>query len=219
MKRIQSFDEYLYEKINHESSSKRIIESEDPQTNIKEIEISFDIDWNKNIGKVKQKITLAMSPTSLGMYELAKDIEKSTGLPKKDAEKYKETPEDAFVYGMCNAMNDGKDIFFWTNGTRLGGQAKRIGLIPAIIEQISHECVHLTRLILAKHILENKGNKEWATSSWPTIGDDPKVNLIDEEAFATALGFVVQTISKPFFEMASAYLLELKLNTGFLRIK
>ena len=208
MKNLQKFEEF----VNGIKSSKTSVinEQEDLQTETKEIKISFDIDWNENIGKVEQVVTLAMSPNSLGMYELDPDIEKFTGLPKADAEKYNETPEDAFVYGMCNVMNDGKELFFWTNGTRLAGAAKQNGIWPAILEQVSHECVHLSRLILAKHILEKEGSEDWVSDTWPTVGDDPKVNKIDEEAFATTEGFVVQQLTDEFLKMASNYIPELK---------
>lgn len=193
-----------------EKSTKLVVEADEQQTVTKKIKISFDIDWNENIGKLEREITLAMSPDSLGMYELAPDIEKFTGLPKKDAEKYDETPEDAFAYGMCNVMNDGKDHFFWTNGTRLNGGVEQHGLWPAIMELVSHECVHLTRHLLAHHILEKKGVKDWVNDPWPSVGDDPKENLIDEEAFATAHGIVVQTVTNDFLKMAASYIPDLK---------
>ena len=207
MKNLQKFEEFVNGiKLSKNSA---VNEQEDLQTETKQIKISFDIDWNENIGKVEQVITLAMSPNSLGMYEVGEDIEKFTGLPKADAEKYNETPEDAFVYGMCNIMNGGKDTFFWTNGTRLAGAAKKNGLWPAILEQVSHECVHLSRSILTRHIFEKTG-EDIAVDEWPSIGDDPEVNKIDEEAFATTEGFVVQQLTDEFLKMASNYIPELK---------
>jgi hypothetical protein len=212
MRHLQNFEGFLKTTQTPKPTQEpvSITEAEEVESTTKEITITFDIDWNENIGKVEQKITLAMSPNSLGMYDLAPDVEENTGLPKKDAEVAKETPEDAFVYGMCNVMNGGKNLFFWTNGTRLSGEAKRVGLWAALFEQVSHECVHLTRLVLAKHILEKEGSKNWVGDTWPTIGDDPKVNKIDEEAFATALGLVVQAITDEFLKMASAYIPDLK---------
>jgi hypothetical protein len=177
------------------------------------ITLEFDIDWNENIGKVKQDVTLAMSPSSLGMYELGNDIEKFTGLPKADAEAAKETPDDAFVYGMCNIMNGGKDIFQWHNGTRLAGEAKKIGIWPAIFEQLSHESVHLARIVLSKHIFEPKygykAGNEWYIQNLQ-IGDDPETNLVDEESFATVQGLIVQKLVNEFLNMASTYIPELK---------
>lgn len=203
MKNLHTFEAFL--------KDYRLNENIGLSTKTREIEISFDIDWNENIGKVKKTITLAMSPKSTDIYSIGDDIEKYTGLPEKDAKEYKETPEDAFIYGMCNVMNGGADTYFWTNGTRLSGAVKKSGLWPAIMEQISHECLHLTRSILSEHISKKKGSKDWVNDPWPSVGDDPKVNLIDEEAFATAHGLVVQTVTPHFLEMASDYIPELKL--------
>lgn len=219
MKKVRSFKEFINE-------------AAEPSINglvTKEIEISFDIDWNESIGKVEDKFTLAMSPDSTGVYKVGKDIEKFMGIPEadviRDVKAGKEKPEDAIIYGMCNIMNGGKDIYFWTNGTRLGGAAKKEGLWPAILEQVSHECVHLTRSILTRAIAKKKGadmsNEDWVTFdygageySWPAVGDPndktQKIIMIDEEAFATAVGLVVQTVTPHFLEMAKMYLPELK---------
>ncbi len=56
-------------------------------------------------------------------------------------------------------MNGGKDMYLWINGMRLAGAAKKDGIWPAVFEIISHECVHLTRQILTRTILKNKGIK------------------------------------------------------------
>jgi hypothetical protein len=111
-------------------------------------------------------------------------------------------------------MNGGKDMYLWINGMRLAGAAKKDGIWSAVFEIISHECVHLTRQILTRTILKNKGikieNGDWVNEEWPTIGDDSEVNLIDEEAFATSVGIVVQKITPHFLEMASNYIPELE---------
>lgn len=185
-----------------------------PKTFTKKVNVSFDIDWNDSIGKVEDTFTLAMSSNSLGIYTIGNDIEKFTGLPISDAKKYKETPDDAFIFGMSNTMNGGKDMYLWINGMRLAGAAKKDGIWPAVFEIISHECVHLTRQILTRAILKNKGikieNGDWVNEEWPTIGDDSEVNLIDEEAFATSVGIVVQKVTPHFLEMASNYIHELE---------
>lgn len=194
---------------------KSLYEQKDLQTQTKKIKISFDIDWNDSIGKVDEIVTLAMSPDSTGIYTIGDDIEKFTGLPIEDAKKYKETPDDAFIYGMSNAMNGGKDIYLWINGNRLGGSVKKDGLWPALFEILSHESVHLTRQILARNILKKKGikieNGDWINEPWPSVGDDPKVNLIDEEAFATSLGLVVQQLTPHFLKMAVDYIPQLQI--------
>jgi hypothetical protein len=142
------------------------------------------------------------------------------GIPEaeviRDVKAGKEKPEDAIIYGMCNVMNGGADIYFWNNGTRLSGYAQENGILPTVMEQISHEAgVHLTRLILTRAILKKKGikieNGDWVSEPWPSMGDDSKVDLIDEEAFATAAGLIVQTVTPHFLEMASVYIPQLAL--------
>lgn len=220
MKHIVNFDSFI-----NEASVKTINEAEtSAKTVTKVIKVSFDIDWNKEIGKVEDEFTLAFSPNSTGVFSLGKDVEKFSGLTLKDAKEYKESPDDAYIYGLCNIMNGGADIFFWNNGTRLSGAAEQNGIWPAVMEQISHECMHLTRKILTRAIAKNKGiditNEDWVKANygggeyfWPAIGDnEDKKNpivIIDEEAFATALGLVVQTVTPDFLEMASSYIPQL----------
>ena len=177
----------------------------DIKTQTKIIPISIDIPWNKKIGKIKENITLGMSPSSIGLFELGKDIEKYSGLKQSEAEEYKETPTNAYIYGLCNTMNGGKDLFFWSNGNRLAGASNKVGVWPACIEQLTHEGMHLTRLIISKHIL----GKNWTEKDWPSIGDKPKENVIDEEAWTTATGKVVEQLTESFLKMAEKYIPEL----------
>jgi hypothetical protein len=171
--------------------------------------------------KIKSSLILAISDDSTGVFSLAKDVEKFSGLTLKDAKKYNETAENAYIYGLCNTMNGGADIFFWTNGKRLGGQAKKQGAMSAILEQLSHEAgVHLTRQILVRMIAVKNNvsidNEDWITYDygfgeycWPAIGDPndktPKIIAIDEETFATTNGAIVSMLVEGFFDMASKY--------------
>ena len=213
MKSVKLFEEFV-------SSTKEPVSIMETVT--AKVNVSFDIDWNDSIGKVKDTITLAMSPNSAGIYTIGTDIERFTGVPEEDIKRDiaagKEKPDDALIFGMSNAMNGGKDIYLWINGTRLAGAAKKDGLWPALFEILSHECVHLTRQILTRNILGKKGvkieNGDWVSETWPTIGDDPKVNLIDEEAYATAVGIVVQKLTPHFLKMATNYIPELKTVVG-----
>jgi hypothetical protein len=220
MKNLLNYEDFLNEAISGTGNV----------TTTKKIKIKFKID-NESIGDVDDEFTLSFSPDSTGVFSIGKDIEKYCGIPEKDViqdvKDGKENPSDAIIYGLCNIMNGGSDIYFWNNGTRLSGASKKDGLWPAIIEQISHECTHLTRLILTRAIAKNKGikigNGDWITHDytgsgeyfWPAIGDnEDKKNpivLIDEESFATALGLIVQTTTTHFLEMASNYIPELKL--------
>jgi len=200
-------------------------------TETKVIKISFNIDWNDEIGRVDDEFTLAMSTDSTGLYTIGQDIEKYCGIPEsdviRDVAAGKDKPDGAIVYGMSNTMNGGADVYFWTNGTRLSGAAKQNGLMAAILEQVSHECVHLTRQILTRAIAKKKGadisKGEWITFDygsgeymWPAIGEDKKNPnvLIDEESFATSVGLVTQTVIPEFLKMASKYIPELEQLTG-----
>ena len=176
--------------------------------------------------KIKTSVVLAMSDDSTGLFTLGKDVEKFCGIPEKEVKKDvaagKESADDALIYGMCNIMNGGADVFFWTNGTRLGGNAKKYGAMTAVMEQLSHEVgVHLTRTVLTKMVASKMGvditNEDWITNDygggeyfWPAVGDsgDKKnpIVLIDEETFATTCGALVSMLTDGFFKMASKYI-------------
>lgn len=201
MESLKSYNEFINESINRET--------------MKRVFVSF----NTDLGKVEDSFILAMSDDSTGLYRIGKDIEKFCGIPEKDViadvKAGRDRPDGAVIYGMSNIMNGGRDIYFWTNGTRLVGAINKIGLLPAICEQVSHECIHLTRKILTRHIAKLKGasleNEEWVKFdfgageyNWPGIGDMVDSNpliQIDEEVFATALGLVVQETITHFMEM------------------
>lgn len=172
--------------------------------------------------EIKQSVTMAFSDDSTGVFKLGKDIERFTGLTLKDAKKRKDTPNDAYIYGLVNIMNGGKDTFFWNNGTRLKGAAKETSPLSAVIEQVSHEAgIHLTRLILVKMVAQKLGinitNEDWITHdygygeySWPAVGDPtdktPEIIAIDEETFATSSSAMILMLTDDFFTMASNYL-------------
>ena len=186
-----------------------------PSTKSIKMPIKFNVDFDPLIGYVNSEVTLAMSPDSTGLFTIGNNVDKYTGISKEETkeavESGMETPDDAVIYGMCNVMNNGDDIFFWTNGTRLAGASDKTGIISAINEQLSHECLHLTRLILNKHILKNKGINNWVESDWLSIGDQD--DDIQEESFATALGLITEQVTPKFIEMASEYIPELKNST------
>jgi hypothetical protein len=180
------------------------------------------------IGRIEDEFTLAFSSDSRGIYSLGADVEKFFGVPEADVIRNvkagKETPDDAIIYGGSSVMNGGADVYLWTNGTRLAGAAKANGIWPAVMEQLSHECVHLARLVLTRAIAKKQGisitNDDWINHDWghgktiwPAIGDPspktPKIVSIDEEAFATVEGLLVQATIQPFLEMASYYVPQL----------
>tara|TARA_R110001606_G_scaffold19282_7_gene71024 strand:+ start:3237 stop:6095 length:2859 start_codon:yes stop_codon:yes gene_type:complete len=168
------------------------------EVQVKKINISFELFDGT---KISEDITLAMSPNSQGLFGLGDNIEKYSGLTLKDAQEYNETPDDAYIYGLVNTMNDGQDIFFWTNGTRLVGNVKKIGAQTAVIEQLAHEGVHLTRAILAKSLMGDG----FPTEEWPSIGEQDN-DTIEEEQLTTALSYVLEHITPSFIEMAKKYI-------------
>jgi phosphopantetheine adenylyltransferase len=190
-------DLYICHKCGHDNTPKQLNETPS-EVQVKKINISFELFDGT---KISEDITLAMSPNSQGVFELGANIAKYTGLSLKDAQEYNETPDDAYAYGLVNTMNDGQDIYFWTNGTRLAGKAKKAGAQTAIIEQLAHEGVHLTRAILAKSLMGDK----FPTGEWPSIGEQDN-DTIEEEQLTTALSFVIDQISDPFIEMAKEYI-------------
>ena len=216
MKRIKLFEAF----INEEDAPNGLV------TKVINFEYDFS-DVNKDIGLIKDSFTLAMSPDSTGVFYLGDDVEKFSGLTLKEAKEFNETPDDAYIYGLCNIMNGGKDWFFWTNGTRLAGAAAKVGTWPALIEQISHEAgVHAARLMATKAIAKNKYgidciDEEWVKHDygngeyyWPAVGEAPDeknpIVMINEEDFSTLGGKICELITNDFIEMAKAYLPELK---------
>ena len=176
---------------------------------VENITISFDINsvspQIESIGQVTQDITLAMGDTSDKVFELGEDIEKFSGLSQAEAEAYEETPTDAYIYGLVQPMNEGNDMYFFTNGTRLAGAAEELGAWPAIIEQLAHEGLHLTRMILTKHLSETDN---WVEDEWPSVGEQEN-DILEEEAVTSALGLVLEQITEPYLAMAETYIPEL----------
>ena len=93
---------------------RQLMEAQESSNQIKKIKIVFgeggsanDAEWN--LGKIETEITLAMGDHSRDCFALAEDIGKFNGIPKEEAETYKETPTDALIYGMTNLMNGGDD--------------------------------------------------------------------------------------------------------------
>jgi hypothetical protein len=193
-------DLYICHKCGHDNTPKQLNETPS-EVQVKKINISFELFDGT---KISEDITLAMSPNSQGVFELGANIAKYTGLSLKDAQEYNETPDDAYAYGLVNTMNDGQDIYFWTNGTRLAGKAKKAGAQTAVIEQLAHEGLHLTRAILAKSLMGDK----FPTGEWPSMGEQGN-DTIEEEQLTTALSFVIEHIAPSFIEMAKEYIPEL----------
>ncbi len=156
------------------------------KTVTKVVNIKFDLPDLEGAKKINDKVTLAMSPDSSGVFTIGKDVEKFSGIKesevKADIAAGKESPEDAIIYGLTNVMNGGKDVYLWINGTRLQGMAEKNGADEAITEVVSHEAVHLARHLVTRAIAKEKGlnlnNEDWIKHdygageyNWPAVGD------------------------------------------------
>jgi len=186
-------------------SFREAINDETLQTKV--INIKLNVDMNPHTKNVSHEVTLAFGDHSQDMFNIGKDIEKYTGLKLSEASKYKETPNDAYIYGMVNLMNDGEDIYMFNNRTRLKGEMKKVGVMPAIMEQLSHESLHLTRLLLnkVKYNKEGKSINDVLEDNWYTMGEiDDKENpliIYDEESFCHCHGLIVQQLTNSFIQM------------------
>jgi hypothetical protein len=193
----------------------------------KVVNFNIEIELGK-LKSIKDSATIAMSTDSTGVYKLGKDVEKYCGIPEadiiRDVKAGKDRPEDAIIYGLTNIMDNGKNIYLWVNGTRLQGMSKKVGTWPAIIEILSHESTHLAKLLLTRAIAKSKGininGPEWITYdfgageyNWPAVGDmndKNKLIQIDDENFASVIGYTTQQILPHFLEMAKQFLPDLK---------
>jgi len=149
-----------------------------------------------DLGTINVRFTMAMAKDSASVFSLGRDIEKSTGLSMADAKRYNEDEDDAYIMGLVNTMNDYKDIFFFTNATRIKGNTKKYGFEDAKFEQVLHEVFHLSRALLSKHILN--GARNWAQMKWPSIGEDSEIS---EESFADFQGQIGMLIGNDFTKM------------------
>jgi hypothetical protein len=144
-----------------------------------------DISLKNAVKPVDTSVILAIGAHSIDMFSLGQ-VEATTGLSETEALSYNETPEDAYIFGMVNAMPGGA-IFFFTNGTRLAHETKNDDL--PFFEYLSHEVLHLTRIIQAQAYLGDK----FLAEPWPTIGGDIT------EADTAELTSVIYKAILPFF--------------------
>ena len=175
---------------------------------------------------IKDHVIMAFSENSKGVFSIGKDVEKFTGLKEKEAAEYKETPQDAYIFGLVNTFNGGDGLFFFNNGTRLAGAAEGSNTMLAVMEQLQHEAgIHLAHQLLVRATANELGvdttNEDWIKHDygsgeymWPAIGEiDDKNNpivRIDGESYAMFSGLLCAMLMEGFFEMASKYMPELK---------
>ena len=175
---------------------------------------------------IKDHVIMAFSENSKGVFSIGDDVEKFTGLKEKEAAEYKETPQDAYIFGLVNTFNGGDGLFFFNNGTRLAGASEGNNSMLAIMEQLQHEAgIHLAHQLLVRATANDLGvnitNEDWIKHDygsgeymWPAIGDINDKNnpivRIDGESFAMFSGLLCAMLMEGFFEMASKYMPELE---------
>jgi hypothetical protein len=175
---------------------------------------------------IKDHVIMAFSENSKGVFSIGKDVEKFTGLKEKEAAEYKETPQDAYIFGLVNTFNGGNGLFFFNNGTRLAGAAEGSNTMLAVMEQLQHEAgIHLAHQLLVRATAHELGvdtaSEDWIKHDygsgeymWPAIGDINDKNnpivRIDGESYAMFSGLLCAMLMEGFFEMASKYMPELE---------
>lgn len=215
---------YLY-KIPMTNSSEWIIDTleynDDSKIYTQKIHFKIKIDhpgsnWN---GKtIEDSFIMSMSSNSSDVFSLGRDIEKYTGLNLQYSISHPDTPDNAYIFGLCNFMNNGKDVFFWTNGRRLAGESRKCSSTIAIMEHLTHEVgVHLSRQLLVRHIAKENGlsldNEDYlqydygfGKGVWPPISDDNLKNTIDEETFATFSGALIRVVADNFISLSYKFI-------------
>jgi len=214
MKHTKLFNEFV-----NNSKSSSLTEALDPDVLTRLVK--FDINVNDEFGTIQDEVLLALGPDAVGMFSIAEDIEKWTGLKKADAEAYDTKPTDAFLYGMNNVMNGGGDMFLWITMDRLKGDAEQTSPFEAMMDVLTHECLHLTKKLMTRQHAKNLGvsidGEDWIKHDygqgeyvWPSEGDhdDPMV-ILSEEDFAWLHGFVCKTMAPVFIELGKNFITEL----------
>jgi hypothetical protein len=148
-----------------------------------------------SLGKMKIRFTLAMAKGSMAMFALGKNIEKWTGLSMEEARKYGDSGDSAYIFGVCNVMNDGEDVFYYTNASRMQGRMDKIGVEAALLERNTYEMGHLAFLMFAMNLVKGKG---WATDVWPCVGEGCDVT---EEEYVEMLGKLGELIGEDYMKM------------------
>jgi hypothetical protein len=146
------------------------------------------------LGKIKVQFVMAMANNSVGVFSLGKNIDTYSGLNVADARKYKETPDDGYIKGLVNVMNDGNDIFFYTNASRLKYEITDDGYMNGLLDQLLHEAFNLAYILISKHW--NKMSTDWVNMRWPNIGSD-----VSAEDFSEFIGELGELIGDDFIKM------------------
>lgn len=128
--------------------------------------------------RVKLDFWLAVGSTWEDLFRLGSDIERFSGLSVEEGKRYKKA--GSYIFSLCNIMNGGKDVFFFTDGARMKEwirekqkvYGKDVGYGMAMTERLSYEFIHLARLCVAKTLLEPQVGDRWVEVKWPEVGEE-----------------------------------------------
>jgi hypothetical protein len=148
-----------------------------------------------SLGKMKIRFTLAMAKGSMAMFALGKNIDKWTGKTVQEARGYGDSPDSAYIFGMCNVMNDGDDVFYYTNASRMKGRIEDIGMEAALLERNTYELGHLAFLMFAMNMVKED---KWVLGKWPCVGEGCEIT---EEEYVEMLGKLGELIGVDYMRM------------------
>ena len=176
-------------------------------------DVNSDPEWlASGLKNFRSELTILVGTHSKDILKLSRDVSNFNGIKKTELENYNESENDAKIYGMSNLMNEGKDIYFFTNATRLIGGIKQNGLLPEIFDFLTHEMTHATRLMICKDFFKRNGiHKNFHKQIiWPEINDSNSSNSINEQTFAFILGISIRNILPFWLGLVARHIPEIK---------
>ena len=176
-------------------------------------DVKSDPEWvASRLNVFRSELTILVGTHSKDILKLSKDVPDFNGIKKEELENYSESENDAKIYGMSNLMNQGNDIYFFTNSTRLMGGIKQNGLLPEIFDFLTHEMTHATRLMICKDFFMRNGIHENFHKQiiWPEINDSNSDNSITEQTFAFILGISIRNILPVWLGQVAKHIPEIK---------
>ena len=152
---------------------------------------------------VKLDYWLAVGKTWRDVFKLGADVEKFSGLSLAEGEKYKGS--GSYIFSLCNIMDGGKEVFFFTDGSRMkewikqkqAKYGKDVGEGMAMTERLAYEFIHLARLCIAKELLWPEYKERWVEVKWPEVGEEDEEDedddiYISESSLVEVVGKLVE---------------------------
>ena len=128
------------------------------------------------LGKIPVRFTLAVAKGSTAVFKLGEDVEKFSGLKLEEARRYSDTPDSAYIFGLVNLMNGGKDVYYYINASRMEGRIEKLGDDDeAYVERHGYELVNLAEILFARW--KNGKGPDWWAMKWPCFGGDCEITM------------------------------------------